>query len=60
MSWDIDVILIKDGHNRRLDELVLDLLSPRYEFLGFEDASSSRFADVVSAGTIPGWGIHLR
>ncbi len=56
---DIDVILIKDGHNRRLDELVLDILSPRYEFLGFEDASSSRFADVVSAGVIPGWGIVI-
>jgi hypothetical protein len=53
----IDVILIKDGHNRRLDELVLDILEPRYEFLGLEDAMSSSYADVVSACVIPGWGI---
>ena len=57
MAWNIDVILIKDGHNRRLDRLVLDLLAPRYEFVGFEDAASSRYADNASAGVIPGWGI---
>lgn len=56
-AWNIDVILIKDGHSRRLDELVLDILAPRYEFLGFDDAASSRYDDVVSAGVIPGWGI---
>jgi len=57
VAWNIDVVLIKGGHNRRLDELVLDVLSPRYEFLGFEDASSVRYANVVSAAVIPGWGI---
>jgi hypothetical protein len=59
VAWNIDVILIKDGHNRRLDSLVLDLLAPRYEFVGFEDATSSRYADNACAGVIPGWGIVI-
>jgi hypothetical protein len=57
MGWNTDVFLIKDGHNRRLADLVPDVLAPRYQFLGFEDASSVRFDDVISAGVIPGWGI---
>jgi hypothetical protein len=57
VAWNIDVILIKDGHNRRLEELVPDILVPRYEFLGFDDATSSRLYENISAGVIPGWGI---
>jgi hypothetical protein len=57
VAWNIDVILIKDGHNRRLESLVLDLLAPRYEFVGLDDAASSKYADGASAGVIPGWGI---
>jgi hypothetical protein len=59
MSWNIDVILIKDGHNRRLDALVSDILVPRYEFLGFDDATSSRMYRNLTAGAIPGWGIVI-
>lgn len=57
MSWNIDIILIKDGHNRRLEDLVPDVLEPRYEFLGWDDATSSSMYQKLTAGVIPGWGI---